>query len=240
MTVQVRRIAPDDGERLRRVRLAALADAPGSFWQTLAGESARPAEGWRARAVRNSAGDAHATFLLERDTSVRRGGPVLGAPERGAPERGASVLGGPAADDDGPVGMVDVYQPSLAPEFRELAAMWVAPSVRGTGAADVLLNAAVDWAREVGAIGVRLWVVPTNPAAVRTYARHGFEVVGDPVGGNTRGGATRGGDTGGGNTRGGDTGGKVYVPMLLVLDDAAAASATFLARALASWTDESG
>jgi GNAT superfamily N-acetyltransferase len=186
MRVYVRRIAPDDAERLRGVRLAALADAPGSFWQTWADESARPREDWQARALRGSAGDAHATFLLE------QGGE--------------------------PVGMVDVHQPSLAPEFRDLAAMWVAPAVRGTGAADALLDAAVNWARMVGAIGVRLWVVPTNTAAVRAYTRHGFDVVGDPKPDK-------------GNP------GKVYLPMLLTLDTEAAASATFLARARASWAD---
>jgi GNAT superfamily N-acetyltransferase len=118
--------------------------------------------------------------------------------------------------------MVDVHQPSLAPEFRELAAMWIAPAVRGTGAADAILDTAVDWARTVGAIGVRLWVVPTNAAAVRLYSRHGFELIGDPKP-----------DTD-------DAAGKVYVPMLLTLDETEAASAAFTVRALAPWTDESG
>ncbi|WP_239396475.1 GNAT family N-acetyltransferase [Frankia sp. CiP3] len=178
MIIRARRINPDDAERLRAVRLAALADAPMSFWQTLAGESARPSADWRAHALRNSAGDTHATFLLERDD------PAGYDPER----------------DDGPMGMVDVYQPSLAPEFRELAALWVAPAIRGTGAADTLLDTAVGWARTAGAIGVRLWVVPTNTAAVRIYTRHGFTLAGGPEP-----------DTD-------DPAGKVYVPMLLMLD----------------------
>jgi GNAT superfamily N-acetyltransferase len=182
VTFHVRRVAPEDAVRLRCVRLAALADAPGSFWQTLSAEKARPAADWTARALRNAAGDAHATFLLERDSHL--------------------------------VGMVDVHRPSLAPEFRELAAMWVAPAHRGAGAADTLLDAAVGWARTVGAIGVRLWVVPTNTAAVRLYARHGFALVDAPL----------------------DSG---YVPMLLTLDNHEAASPTFLTRAMAPWTDES-
>lgn len=186
----MRRIAPDDGERLRGVRLAALTDAPESFWQTAASESARPRSDWAARAVRNSAGQAHATFVL--------------------------------AHSDDLVGMVDVHQPSLAPDFRELAAMWVAPPVRGTGAAGALLDVAIDWARGAGAVGIRLWVVPTNTAAVRLYTRHGFALIGDPVP-----------DTG-------DAGGRVYAPMLLALNGEEAASPTFMARALAPWTDESG
>jgi GNAT superfamily N-acetyltransferase len=120
------------------------------------------------------------------------------------------------------MGMVDIYRPSLAPEFRELAAMWVAEPVRGTGAADALVDAAVDWARNVGAVGVRLWVVSTNAAAVRVYARHGFTPLGD---------AEPDPD---------DPDRKLYLPMLLALDEDAAASPTFLARALAPWTDESG
>jgi GNAT superfamily N-acetyltransferase len=178
---------PDDAERLRGVRLAALADAPGSFWQTLAAESTRPPQDWQARASRNAAGDTHATFLVELDGD--------------------------------PIGMVDVHQPSLAPEFRELAAMWVARSARGTGAADALLNTALDWARAVGATGVRLWVVPTNTAAVRLYTRHGFEQIGDAAGAD-------------------DTPGRVYLPMLRALDNEASSSPTFRTRALAPWTDE--
>lgn len=191
VTVHARRVGPDDALRLRCVRLAALADAPDAFWQTLTTEGARPVTDWTARARRNATGDAHATFLLECDDRERDDG-----------ER-----------DDQAVGMVDVYRPSLAPEFRELAAMWVAPAVRGAGAADTLLDAAVSWARTVGAIGVRLWVVPTNTAAVRLYARHGFTLAGAADG--------------------------AYVPMLLTLDNREAASPTFLTRAMAPWTDES-
>ncbi|KPM56324.1 GCN5 family acetyltransferase [Frankia sp. R43] len=194
----MRRIEAADAERLREVRLAALADAPDSFWQTLAGEGARPFADWQARAARNATGDAHATFLLEHTP--------------GRPEGALGQL----------VGMVDVHRPSHAPEFRELAAMWVAPAVRGTGAADLLLGAALGWAREVGAVGVRLWVVPTNPAAVGVYLRHGFRPVGTV------------------EEAAPDQAGKVYLPMLLALDDDAAAEPTFLERAQAPWTDESG
>ncbi|WP_250285778.1 MULTISPECIES: GNAT family N-acetyltransferase [unclassified Frankia] len=216
LAFHVRRIAPGDAERLRGVRLAALADAPGSFWQTLAAESARPGADWQARASRNAMGDAHATFLLESDHDATGDG-SSNAATGGAPVAGGAPVGGGVV-----MGMVDVYRPSLAPEFRELAAMWVAPAIRGTGAAGALLDAAVDWARTVGAIGVRLWVVPTNTAAVRLYARHGFEPAGDPEPDTDDGG-----------------GGKSYLPMLRTLDERAAASPTFVTRALAPWTDES-
>ncbi|WP_242423500.1 GNAT family N-acetyltransferase [Frankia sp. EI5c] len=45
--------------------------------------------------------------------------------------------------------------------------------MRGTGASDLLLGAATSWSLAEGAIGVRLWVVPTNQAAVGVYRRHG-------------------------------------------------------------------
>lgn len=210
VAVEARRIRADEGERLRGVRLAALADAPGSFWQTLAEERVRPPQDWLARARRAAAGEAHATFLVER---------VVGQDVEQVVGRDVEL---DVEQDKDLLGMVDVHQPERAPEFRELAAMWVAPSLRGTGAADALLTAAVDWSRSVGAIGVRLWVVPTNPAAVRVYARHGFEIVGDPV------------------PETDDPTVKVYVPMVLGLDPREAAMDTFLTRALAPWTDESG
>ena len=75
---------------------------------------------------------------------------------------------------------------------------------------------------ELGAIGVRLWVIPANTAAVRFCTRHGFELVSDLQP-----------DTD-------DPARKVYMPMLLTLDKEAAASPTFITRARAPWTDESG
>lgn len=217
VTIRVRRIEPDDAERLCRLRLAALADAPGSFWQTLDAESARPLTDWQTRAARNATGDDHATFVLTRPAAPRplldrRPGPASGL--RGEHAEGALV--------EELVGMVDVLRPLRAPEFRELAAMWVAPAVRGSGAAGLLLGAALHWARTVGAIGVRLWVVPTNAAAVGIYLRHGFRPLG----------AVEDAEP--------DESGKVYLPMLLALDDSAATSPTFLEQAQAPWTDESG
>lgn len=65
MDITIRRIRADDGTVLRRVRLAALTDAPGAFGSTLERELAFTAEEWTERAVGASAGPDRVTFLAE-------------------------------------------------------------------------------------------------------------------------------------------------------------------------------
>ena len=61
----VRRIRADEGERLRAIRLAALADAPGDATTTLARAEAHSAEHWEEAAAANSSGGSQATFFAE-------------------------------------------------------------------------------------------------------------------------------------------------------------------------------
>lgn len=61
--IEIRRVRPGDGERLRRVRLAALCDAPSAFARSYAEEVAEPPERWEAQARERSAGPDHTTFL---------------------------------------------------------------------------------------------------------------------------------------------------------------------------------
>jgi ribosomal protein S18 acetylase RimI-like enzyme len=49
--VSVRRVVVQDAERLRSVRLAALAESPSAFASSYAGEAAQPPEFWRGRAT---------------------------------------------------------------------------------------------------------------------------------------------------------------------------------------------
>lgn len=49
--MQIVRLGPQDGDRLRRLRLEALRDAPDAFGATFADASARPAEDWRRQLV---------------------------------------------------------------------------------------------------------------------------------------------------------------------------------------------
>ncbi len=61
-----------------------------------------------------------------------------------------------------------------------------APDSRGTGAAEQLVEAVADWAREQDAARLRLWVVEGNDRAERVYRRLGFAHTGaaQPVPGN--------------------------------------------------------
>jgi ribosomal protein S18 acetylase RimI-like enzyme len=81
-----------------------------------------------------------------------------------------------------PSGLVRAYQPLHDPTTRELTAMWVAPWARGIGAGDALVEAAVEWAAEVGARSVMLWVSVANAHAQRLYTRLGFAATGEPGG----------------------------------------------------------
>ena len=55
-----------------------------------------------------------------------------------------------------------------------LISMWVAGAVRGTGVADLLVRAVIDWAVDVGHHRVWLEVAMGNVAAEQLYLRQGF------------------------------------------------------------------
>ena len=63
-------------------------------------------------------------------------------------------------------------------DVADLVALWVDPAARGTGAADALVAAVLDWARGEGVATVRLHVTAGNATAERLYARHGFAPTG--------------------------------------------------------------
>jgi GNAT superfamily N-acetyltransferase len=59
-----------------------------------------------------------------------------------------------------------------------LFGMWVAPERRGSGLADALVEAVLEWSRSLGMPRVALWVVDGNVRAERFYRRLGFEPTG--------------------------------------------------------------
>jgi ribosomal protein S18 acetylase RimI-like enzyme len=81
-------------------------------------------------------------------------------------------------DDAGAQGMVAGVRDETDPAVAHLMAMWVHPSIRGSGGADELVAAVVVWARSEGAKLVRLQVIQENERARRCYARNGFRNTG--------------------------------------------------------------
>ncbi len=149
--VEVRRIAADEWEVLRRTRIAALADAPGDATTTVDRALARDDRHWEESAAANASGPLQATFFA-RD---------------------------PAGSAEEVVGMVGAYANSDG--TANLVGLWSAPGFRDVGVADALLDAAAAWARESGSVRLRFWVVERNEHARRFYERHGFEATGSSM-----------------------------------------------------------
>lgn len=72
-----------------------------------------------------------------------------------------------------------VAPPASSEDERQLDAMWVAPSWRGRGVGEALIDAAVEHAARRGATSVSLTVVDGNTAARGLYLRMGFQPTGE-------------------------------------------------------------
>jgi RimJ/RimL family protein N-acetyltransferase len=82
--------------------------------------------------------------------------------------------------EHGASGLVAVVRDDRAGDLHSwLVGMWVDPAARGTGAADALVDAVLQFARHQRIPLVRLHVAEGNERAERLYARHGFERTGD-------------------------------------------------------------
>jgi GNAT superfamily N-acetyltransferase len=137
---------------VRRLRLAALADAPYAFLTTLAEARAHPERLWRDRIAANP------HFLAFVDEGLGDSSEHVGA-----------------VADSGPVGMTVVIPTD---EGRHIVGVWVDPAARGRGVIDALVDAAVSWSRAQGDTQLGLWVVEGNERAERAYARCGFRRTG--------------------------------------------------------------
>jgi RimJ/RimL family protein N-acetyltransferase len=146
----VRRVTPADGAVLRDVRLLALQDAPSAFGSTYAAEVTRSDAEWDDRAASGAAGADRFTALA-----------LVG-------DECVGLAGGFRNDDDGHHADID------------LVSMWVGAAYRGSGVAERLVDAVLDWARdEAQAQVVGLWVTRGNDRAQRFYEREGFVETGD-------------------------------------------------------------
>jgi ribosomal protein S18 acetylase RimI-like enzyme len=63
----------------------------------------------------------------------------------------------------------------------ELISLWVAPSGRGFGVGDALVEAVIKWASEQNASSVSLDVTEGNQQATKLYLRNGFVDIGKLV-----------------------------------------------------------
>jgi ribosomal protein S18 acetylase RimI-like enzyme len=82
---------------------------------------------------------------------------------------------------NGAKGIVAGVRDATGSEVVHLMAMWVNPTIRGSGAGDALVAAIVAWAASEGARVVRLDVMQANDHARRCYERNGFSVNGHEV-----------------------------------------------------------
>ena len=139
----IAQIGEQDWQKLRDVRLRALAQDPAAFIETHTASSF-PEERWRERATPSA---QQASFAYERNG------------------RFEGLVSAFVADD---------------PETVFLVARWVAPELRGTGAARGLVESVLDWARGCGAARVALSVEGDNPRAARLYEKCGFAERADP------------------------------------------------------------
>jgi GNAT superfamily N-acetyltransferase len=80
---------------------------------------------------------------------------------------------------DGAVGLVAGRRDDTAPAVVHLMAMWVQAAARGSGGADALVFALLEWAASEHATHVRLDVFQDNGRARRFYQRLGFLDTGD-------------------------------------------------------------
>jgi GNAT superfamily N-acetyltransferase len=84
-----------------------------------------------------------------------------------------------AWNDGLPVGIIaGEADPGTPAHQRHVVSMWVDPAARGTGAADALMAAVGEWARQQGASTLTLWVADASPRARAFYRRTGFRDTG--------------------------------------------------------------
>jgi GNAT superfamily N-acetyltransferase len=82
------------------------------------------------------------------------------------------------ADEEGWHGLVAVVPDRDSPSIGHVISMWVDPSRRGQGLGGLLLEAAIEGAREIGAQSIKLGVVDGNVVARRMYEGAGFRPTG--------------------------------------------------------------
>ncbi|MBW4031772.1 MAG: GNAT family N-acetyltransferase [Acidobacteria bacterium] len=160
--VVVRRVRADDWQRVRALRLEALADpmAHVAFLETVEQAAARPDDEWRTVTARRADDDASVQFVGE---------------------RGAELIGMLAVFVR-EAGVPDYFGRISEVGLPTVVGVYVSPSGRGLGVIDTLLASATEWARARGDRVLTLDVHESNLPAIHAYERAGFDVQSDFVG----------------------------------------------------------
>ncbi len=159
VTIAVRRVRADEGERVRDLRLRAVSDPAASiaFLTTYEQELARDEAFWAERAAGGSDGGSAAMFVAE-DGEEWVGSVTVLVKKPGQVED---------AVRSSTIGRADVV------------GVFVAPEARGTGAIDALLDAAARWTADQGFETLGLEVHVDNHRAQAVYRRAGFVPTGE-------------------------------------------------------------
>jgi GNAT superfamily N-acetyltransferase len=83
-----------------------------------------------------------------------------------------------AMDEDTACGIAGAFLDEKDPTQARLVSMWTAPTHRMRGVGALLIRAAENWARGVGATTMRLMVTSHNPAARLFYEKLNFAFTG--------------------------------------------------------------
>jgi ribosomal protein S18 acetylase RimI-like enzyme len=129
----------------REIRLRALQDSPGAFSSTYAGESQLTEADWIERTRRWNGEQGIGFLALDGNMGCGIVGCFL------EPEPGTQQL-----------------------TRAHLVSMWTAPTHRRQRVGEMLLKSAIDWARNRGAVTLRLMVTSNNESAFRFYERMGL------------------------------------------------------------------
>jgi ribosomal protein S18 acetylase RimI-like enzyme len=146
--------------------------------------------GCTVRRVRRDEARALATIRLAalRDSPSAFGSSFEAESCRTPDEWTARALAGAAGVDrvtffalvhDEVVGLVGGFRPDGDGRFVELVSMWASPECRRAGVGRALVGAVIDWARDVSAGTVMLWVTVGNVPALRLYESMGFRQTGE-------------------------------------------------------------
>src|SRR5262249_52562780 len=146
--VTIRPTREDDAPAYRALRMKGLQAHPEAFGMDYATSAARPIEYWQARMRSGAGGPEGVTYVAD----------------------AAGEL----------IGMTALVRNDLVKTRHagSIFGVYTHPDWRGTGVADALIEACVDYAHALGLRLLRLGVATTNISAIRLYQRRGFRVYG--------------------------------------------------------------